>query len=174
MGSDLAGLGVAYRIVESPFGALLVAATAEGVVRVAFEREDHDQVLANLSNDIGSSTAPSPHCTDDVARQFDEYFDGRRQCFELAIDLQLVEGFRREVVLQLGFIPYGSTATYAAVANAIGRAKAVRAVGSACAQNPIPIVVPCHRVVRSDGSIGQYLGGSEMKAALLAMESAPA
>jgi len=165
-------LDVAYRTVDSPFGPLLVAATAHGVVRVAFEREDHDAVLDNLADVVSPRILRSGRRTDDVARQLDEYFAGRRRRFDVDVDLQLVRGFRREVIAHLADIAYGSTASYGAVARAVGNPAAVRAVGSACSHNPVPVVLPCHRVVRSDGGIGQYLGGVEAKAALLAMEAA--
>jgi len=165
-------LDVVYRTVDSPFGPLLVAATAHGVVRVAFEREDHDAVLDNLADVVSPRILRSGRRTDDVARQLDEYFAGRRRRFDVDVDLQLVRGFRREVIAHLADIAYGSTASYGAVARAVGNPAAVRAVGSACSHNPVPVVLPCHRVVRSDGGIGQYLGGVEAKAALLAMEAA--
>jgi methylated-DNA-[protein]-cysteine S-methyltransferase len=165
-------LDVAYRLVDSPYGALLVAATPEGVVRVAFELEDHDAVLSELSTALSPRMLRSGRRTDEAARQLGEYFSGRRQAFDVAVDLRLARGFRRTVLAHLRQIPYGQTESYATVARAVGNGAAVRAVGSACSHNPIPVVVPCHRVVRSDGSIGQYLGGAETKAALLAMEAA--
>jgi methylated-DNA-[protein]-cysteine S-methyltransferase len=164
-------LDVAYRTVDSPFGPLLVAATDAGVVRVAFEREGHDAVLASLASALSPRMLQSGRRTDDVARQLEEYFAGRRRAFDVAVDLQLAHGFRRQVLSHLRDIAYGSTESYATVAAAAGNPKAVRAAGSACSHNPIPVVVPCHRVVRSDGTLGQYGGGAEMKAALLAMES---
>jgi methylated-DNA-[protein]-cysteine S-methyltransferase len=171
--ADAAGLlDVAYCTVDSPFGSLLVAATSAGVARVAFEREDHERVLAQLASDISPRILRAAHRTDEVARQLDEYFEGRRRTFELAVDLQLARGFRHEVLEHLRAIAYGRTESYAEVARAAGRPAAVRAAAGACSHNPVPVVVPCHRVVRSDGSIGQYLGGPEMKAALLAMEAA--
>jgi methylated-DNA-[protein]-cysteine S-methyltransferase len=164
-------LDVSYRTVDSPFGPLLLAASPEGLVRVAFERENHDAVLARLATTISPRILSSPRRTDDVARQLDEYFAGRRRHFDVAVDLQLVRGFRRAVISHLRQIAYGTTESYAAVARAAGNPAAVRAAGSACSHNPIPVVVPCHRVVRSDGTIGQYLGGTEMKEALLTMEA---
>lgn len=165
-------LDLAYQIVESPIGSLLLAASPAGLVRVAFAREDHDVVLSELSLRVSPRILRSSRRTDDVARQLDEYFAGRRRRFEVPLDLQLVRGFRRAVVVHLRDIAYGSTESYAEVAEAAGNRAAVRAVGSACSHNPVPVVVPCHRVVRSDGTIGQYLGGTETKAALLTMESA--
>jgi len=169
---DEALLDVAYRIVDSPIGPLLVAASPAGLVRIAFEREGHDAVLDQLAGQISPRIMRMPARTDDVARQLDEYFAGRRHEFDLPLDLQLVSGFRRTVISHLPDIAYGSTASYKAVAEMAGNPTAVRAVGSACSHNPVPVVVPCHRVVRSDGSIGNYLGGVDVKATLIALESA--
>jgi methylated-DNA-[protein]-cysteine S-methyltransferase len=163
---------VAHRTVDSPFGPLLLAATGRGLVRVAFERDDHDAVLAARPTSVGPFRARSSRCTDDAARQLDQYFAGRRRDFELPVDLRLVRGFRRRVLGHVRDIAYGATESYAHVASAAGNPGAVRAVGSACSHNPVPLVVPCHRVLRSDGTIGEYLGGSGVKAALLAMEAA--
>lgn len=163
-------LDLAYRTIDSPLGPLLVAVTSEGLVRLAFEREDHDAVLAHLADVVSPRILRTGRRTDEVARQLDEYFAGRRQAFEVAVDLRLVQGFRQAVVAHLVEIAYGSTESYKAVARAVGNPGAVRAVGSACSANPVPIVLPCHRVVRSDGAIGQYLGGAEAKSALLALE----
>jgi methylated-DNA-[protein]-cysteine S-methyltransferase len=165
-------LDICYRTVDSPFGALLLAATTHGLVRIAFALEGHDTVLARLAETISPRILQDPKRLDHASMQLDEYFAGRRHTFELPLDLRLSHGFRRNVLAHLRDIGYGQTASYAAVAAAAGSPAAVRAVGSACATNPLPIVVPCHRVVRSDGTIGQYLGGTETKRALLAMESA--
>jgi methylated-DNA-[protein]-cysteine S-methyltransferase len=113
----------------------------------------------------------APRRLDQVARQFAEYFAGERRDFVLPLDFRLAHGFRRAVLGHLGLINYGHTETYAEVAAATGRARAVRAVGTACATNPLPVVVPCHRVLRSDGKLGGYIGGLEAKAALLSLES---
>ncbi len=164
-------LDVSYRTIDSPVGSLLLAATAEGLVRIAFDREDHDVVLTRLATELSPRILRAPHRLDAAATQLDEYFSGRRRTFDVPIDLQLAHGFRRTVLTHLRDIAYGETASYAMVAEASGSPAAVRAVGSACANNPLPLVVPCHRVVRSDGSIGQYLGGTEAKQALLAMEA---
>lgn len=165
-------LDVAYRTIDSPVGPLLLAATPEGVVRVAFEREDHDAVLTGLADGVSPRILEAPARLDPVAAQLDEYFAGRRRSFDVPLDLRLASGFRRAVLEQLREIAFGATASYAAVAAAAGNPKAVRAVGTACARNPVPLVVPCHRVVRSDGAIGQYLGGVEAKELLLALEAA--
>jgi methylated-DNA-[protein]-cysteine S-methyltransferase len=165
-------LDVSYRTLDSPVGPLLLAATPAGLVRVAFDREGHDAVLAGLAAQISPRIMRSPRRLDDTARQLDEYFAHRRRSFDVPIDLQLAHGFRRNVLTHLRDIPYGSTETYAMVAAATGRPAAVRAVGTACAKNPLPLVVPCHRVVRSDGTIGQYGGGQAAKRQLLELEHA--
>lgn len=165
-------LDVSYCTVDSPAGSLLLAATDVGLVRVAFAGEDHIAVLARLADGISPRILRAPSRLDAVARQLDEYFAGHRRRFELALDFRLSRGFRRTVLDRLCEIPYGATASYAAIAAAAGSPAAVRAVGTACATNPLPLVVPCHRVVRSDGSVGQYGGGSGTKRALLALEAA--
>ena len=165
-------LDVCYRIVDSPLGLLLLAATGEGLVRVAFSCEGHDAVLARLASDISPRILRSPRRLDDAAHQLDEYFAGKRRAFNIPVDLRLAHGFRRSVLEHLRRIPYGVTQSYATVARATGNPSAVRAAASACSHNPLPLVVPCHRVVRSDGTTGEYLGGPEAKRALLAMEAA--
>jgi methylated-DNA-[protein]-cysteine S-methyltransferase len=129
-------------------------------------------VLASLATTISPRILRAPRRLDDAARQLDEYFGRRRRTFELALDLQLAHGFRRTVLTHLRDIPYGATESYATVAAATGKPTAVRAVGTACARNPLPLVVPCHRVVRSDGTLGQYGGGAANKERLLRMEGA--
>jgi methylated-DNA-[protein]-cysteine S-methyltransferase len=165
-------LDVAYRVIDTPVGPLLLAATTTGLVRVAYGREDHDEVLAGLAQHISPRVLRAPARLDVAARQIEEYFAGRRRLFDLALDFQLARGFRRTVLGLLPDIGYGKTASYAAVATAAGNPKAVRAVGTACATNPLPVVVPCHRVVRGDGTIGQYVGGAEAKRILLTLEAA--
>lgn len=165
-------LDVAYRIVDSAVGPLLLAATNEGLVRVAYAVEDHDAVLGQLAERVSPRLLRAPARLDTVVRQVEEYFAGRRVAFDLPLDLQLAHGFRRTVLTHLRGIGYGDTASYRAIAVAAGSPGAVRAVGTACAKNPLPVVVPCHRVVRSDGEIGQYVGGIAAKQALLSLESA--
>ncbi|WP_372508521.1 methylated-DNA--[protein]-cysteine S-methyltransferase [Amycolatopsis iheyensis] len=165
-------LDVAYRVYDSPVGPLLLAATAEGLVKVAFARQDHEAVLAALAQAISPRILRAPGRLDEVARQLDEYFAGERRTFDVALDFRLARGFRLSVLEHLPEIAYGHTESYAQVATAAGSPKAVRAVGTACALNPLPVVVPCHRVVRSDGSYGQYAGGEEAKRVLLTMEAA--
>lgn len=165
-------LDVAYRTVDSPVGRLLLAATDLGLVRVAYAREDHDTVLQALADRISPRILAAPARLDAAARQLEEYFAGGRHTFDLPLDWQLAAGFRAAVLHRLPDIGYGRTASYASVAALAGRPRAVRAVGTACATNPLPVVIPCHRVVRSDGSLGGYLGGVEAKRALLTLENA--
>ncbi|OBB36712.1 methylated-DNA--[protein]-cysteine S-methyltransferase [Mycobacterium sp. 852002-51961_SCH5331710] len=165
-------LDVAYRTIDSPVGPLLLAATTVGLVRVAFDVEDHDTVLTRLAQTVSSRILRAPARLDTVAYQLDEYFAKRRTTFEVPVDLRLAAGFRRSVIEHLRDIGYGRRESYAAVAAAVGNPRAVRAVGSACAHNPLPVVIPCHRVVRSDGSPGQYVGGPDAKSALLSLEAA--
>ncbi len=165
-------LDVAYRTIDTPVGSLLVAATERGIVRVAFASEGHDAVLETLAARLGPGILKAPARLDPAAREFEEYFAGRRTAFDLPLDLSLSKGFRRDVLEHLRGIGYGHTETYSEVAVAAGSPRAVRAVGSACATNPLPVIVPCHRVLRSDGSLGGYLGGLAAKRALLDLEAA--
>jgi methylated-DNA-[protein]-cysteine S-methyltransferase len=165
-------LDIAYRTVESPVGELLLAATTQGLIRIAYASEDLDSVLQTLATKISPRILRAPQRLDIAARQLDDYFAGRRKNFQLPLDLRLSTGFRRSVLEHLRGIGYGTTESYATVAAATGHAAAVRAVGSACATNPLPVVVPCHRVLRSDGSLGGYLGGLAVKRTLLELEAA--
>ena len=172
--ADKAGLlDVAFRTIDTPVGTLLLAATERGLVRVAYAREDHDLVLDRLAREVSPRILHAPGRLDTVAKELDGYFAGRRDAFDVQLDFRLSRGFRRAVLAYLQQIGYGKTASYATIAAATGSPKAVRAVGTACATNPLPIVVPCHRVVRSDGAIGQYVGGADAKKALLTLEAAP-
>jgi len=165
-------LDVAYRAVDTPVGTLLLAATAVGVVRVAYDVEDHDAVLVRLAAAVSPRILHSPKRLDALARQLDEYFTKRRTTFDVPLDLRLADGFRRNVIERLRHIGYGHRESYAALAAAVGNPRAVRAVGTACAHNPLPVVIPCHRVVRSDGSTGRYVGGPHAKVTLLELEAA--
>lgn len=165
-------LDIAYRILDSPVGPLLLAATDRGLVRVAYASEGHDAVLQGLSDRISPRVLSAPSRLDIVARELEEYFGGRRQTFDVALDWRLSSGFRNTVLHQLTGIHYGRTASYGAVAALAGSPKAFRAVGSACATNPLPVIVPCHRVIRSDGAIGDYVGGIAAKRTLLDLEAA--
>ncbi|MGH3187964.1 MAG: methylated-DNA--[protein]-cysteine S-methyltransferase [Streptosporangiaceae bacterium] len=165
-------LDVAYRTVDSPVGPLLLAATEEGLVRVAFVGEGHDAVLQALSDKISPRVLYVPARLDAAARELAEYFAGQRRGFDLPLDWRLCAGFRRTVLSHLPEIGYGHTASYAAVARLAGNPRAIRAAATACATNPLPVVVPCHRVVLSDGRIGNYRGGPEAKRTLLSLEEA--
>jgi methylated-DNA-[protein]-cysteine S-methyltransferase len=165
-------LDIAYRTVDTPVGPLLLAGTTVGLVRVAFAVEDHDTVLATLVDRVSPRILRSPARLDDAAHQLDQYFSHRRTTFDVQVDLRLAQGFRRSVIEHLRAIGYGRRQTYAEVADAVGSPRAVRAVGTACAHNPLPVVIPCHRVVRSDGTSGQYVGGAAAKQTLLDFEAA--
>ena len=171
--ADAAGLlDVAYRTIDTPVGTLLLAATVTGLVRVAYEREGFEAVLESLAGKVSPRLLKSGTRLDPASRQLEEYFAGRRRRFDLPVDLAHLTGFRRTVLTYLPGIDYGQTATYGAVAAAVHNPKAVRAVGTACATNPLPVVIPCHRVVRSDGAVGGYLGGTATKRQLLDLEAA--
>src|SRR5690606_38445960 len=165
-------LDVAYTTVDSPVGSPLLAATEVGLVRGAFERESPGQGLETLSRKVSPRILKSAGRLDAAARQLDQYFAGKRTAFDLPLDYRLSSGFRQLVQQHLPQIGYGHTQSYREVAELVGNPKAVRAVGSACATNPLPVVVPCHRVLRTDGTLGGYIGGLEAKSALLTLEHA--
>jgi methylated-DNA-[protein]-cysteine S-methyltransferase len=165
-------LDVAYRIVDSPVGPLLLAATARGLVRIAYDIEDHDRVLETLAGRLSPRVLRAPKRLDAAARELEEYFGGQRRAFGLPLDLSLSHGFRLLVQQRLPSIAYGQTRSYGQVAELVGNPKAVRAVGTACATNPLPVVVPCHRVLKADGTPGGYVGGPEAKLTLLTLEAA--
>ena len=164
-------LDVAYTTVDSPVGSLLLAATPKGLVRVAYDIEDHDRVLDTLAQKVSPRVLRAPRRLDAAARELAEYFDGRRHAFDLPLDLSLSRGFRLLVQRQLPSIGYGQTRSYRQVAELVGNPRAVRAVGTACATNPLPVVLPCHRVLRNDGTPGGYVGGLAAKSALLSLEA---
>jgi methylated-DNA-[protein]-cysteine S-methyltransferase len=165
-------LDVAYTTIDSPVGALLLAATPKGLVRVAYDIEDHDRVLDALARRVSSRVLRAPQRLGAAARQLEEYFGGRRRAFEVSLDWSLSTGFRQLVQRRLPEIGYGQTRTYGQVAELAGNPKAIRAVGTACATNPLPVIVPCHRVLRADGTPGGYIGGPDAKTALLRLERA--
>jgi methylated-DNA-[protein]-cysteine S-methyltransferase len=166
-------LDIAYRTVDSVVGPLLLAATPRGLLRVAFANEDHDGVLQDLASRISPRVLEAPTRLDPIVRQLDEYLTGRRHGFDVTLDWSLSHGFRRKVLEHLNAdVGYGATASYAALARLSGSPRALRAVGTACATNPIPIFVPCHRIIRSDGTVGAYRGGPAAKRALLDLERA--
>ena len=171
-------IDVAYAEVDSPFGKLLVARTDRGVVRLKLPggRDgliSPDQTLEDLAAHISPRVLEAPSRLDEERRELDEYFEGRRQEFDVPVDWSLTSpGFRSRALHAVARIPYGKTKTYAQIAKSAGNERAFRAAGTACGRNPIPLIVPCHRVVQSGGGIGNYGGGPEMKEALLELEGA--
>jgi len=163
-------LDVAYARVDSPFGPLLLAATPRGLVRVSLPGYDPEEALADLATRVSPRVLEAPERLDEARRELDLYFDGKLTEFELAIDWQLTGGFRKRVQQAIARIPYGKTRSYTEMARSAGNERAVRAAGTACGSNPIPIVVPCHRVLRSGGALGGYGGGLPMKEGLLKLE----
>jgi len=164
-------IDVAYAGVDSPFGHLTAAVTDAGIVRLAFEREDLDEVLQELANRVSPRVLEAPAKLDEVRRELDEYFEGRRHEFEIPVDWRLSHGFHLKAREVCYSIPFGKVLTYAELAAAAGSPRAVRAAGQAMARNPVPIVVPCHRVLRTGGGLGGYGGGLDVKRWLLDMES---
>jgi methylated-DNA-[protein]-cysteine S-methyltransferase len=163
-------LDVAYANVDSPFGPLLVATTPSGVVRVNLPTYDPEETLEELAARISPRILEAPARLDDARRELDLYFEGKLTEFDLPIDWQLTDGFRKKVQRAIARIPYGQTRSYTEMARSAGNERAVRAAGTACGSNPIPIVVPCHRVLRTGGGLGGYGGGLPMKEALLQLE----
>jgi methylated-DNA-[protein]-cysteine S-methyltransferase len=164
-------LDVAYASVDSPFGLLLVASTRKGLVKVSFPAVyDTEETLEELASQISPRVLEAPAKLDDVRRQLDLYFEGRLTEFDLPLDWRLTDGFRKRAQRAIARIPYGQTRSYTEIATSAGNERAVRAAGTACGSNPVPIVVPCHRVLRSGGGLGGYGGGLPMKEALLELE----
>lgn len=165
-------LDIAYTTTQTPVGSLLLAATEKGLIRVAYENEDHEAVLQTLARRVSPRIMRSTGRLESTVQELEEYFAGRRREFDLPLDLSLSRGFRLAVQQILPEIGYGHTASYAQVAERAGNPRATRAVGTACATNPLPVVVPCHRVLRTDGTLGGYIGGSVAKTTLLELEAA--
>ena len=163
---------VSYTAADSPFGSLLVAATRRGLVRLAFPEEEIDSVLERLARRVSPRIVQAPAPLDTVRRELEEYFAGRRRGFELPLDWSLIGPFGRKVLRVTSAIPYGGVLSYAEVAAEAGSPRASRAAGNALGSNPIPIVIPCHRVLRSGGALGGYGGGVERKRWLLELEGA--
>jgi methylated-DNA-[protein]-cysteine S-methyltransferase len=163
-------LDVAYTTADSPFGPLLLATTPRGLVRVGLPNQDADELLADLAARVSPRVLEAPAELDEVRRELDLYFEGKLDRFDLPLDWRLSDGFRRRVLRAIDRIPYGQTRTYTEMARRAGNERAVRAAGSACGSNPIPLVVPCHRVLRTGGALGGYGGGLPMKQALLELE----
>jgi methylated-DNA-[protein]-cysteine S-methyltransferase len=165
-------LDVAYATADSPFGELLLAATPRGLVRLGLPGQDRDELLVDLAARVSPRVLEAPGPLDDARRELDLYFEGRLHEFDLPLDWRLSKDFRRRALRAVARIPYGETRSYTEVARRAGNERAVRAAGTACGANPLPIVVPCHRVLRSGGGLGGYGGGLRMKRALLSMEGA--
>jgi methylated-DNA-[protein]-cysteine S-methyltransferase len=164
-------LDVAYATLDSPVGKLLVAATPRGLVRLAYaDQEDEDTVLEELARAVSPRLLAAPHELDEPRRELDEYFAGGRRRFELPLDWTLTRGFGRRVLQATVRIPYGSVSSYKQVATAAGSPRGSRAAGNALGANPLPIVVPCHRVLHTGGGLGGYTGGLERKRLLLGVE----
>jgi methylated-DNA-[protein]-cysteine S-methyltransferase len=162
-------LDVAYDVAESPLGPLFLATTERGLCRIAYDPEPEAEE-ERLARGFGARVLRSPRALDEARRELDDYFEGRRQLFDLPVDLAPVGPFPREVLGRLARVPYGSVTTYGALAVQAGRPRAARAVGSVMNRNPLPIVLPCHRVVGANGSLVGYGGGIERKVALLRLE----
>ena len=166
-------LDVAYTTLDSPVGPVLVAATQRGLIRISFcSHYDPDAVLVELCERVSPRVIEAPSYFDAVRRELDEYFEGRRTRFGLPLDWSLTGGFGRRVLKHTARIPYGKVSTYKEMAHAAGSPRAARAAGNALGSNPIPIVVPCHRVLHSGGGLGGYGGGLDNKLLLLKLEGA--
>lgn len=169
--AEAAGLvDVAYASLDSPVGELLVAVTPRGLVRVSFATEVAEQVLEELAERVSPRVLRLPRRTDEVRRELDEYFAGSRRRFEIPVDWSLVRGFAQGVLRATAMVPFGQVTTYRQMAEAAGSPRASRAAGNALGSNPIPIVVPCHRVLHTGGGLGGYAGGLERKKLLLTLE----
>ncbi len=171
--ADAEGLvDVSYGTVESPFGELLAATTRRGLVRLAFPEEDVDEVLERLARAVSPRIVETPGALEGTRRELDEYFGGGRRRFDLKLDRTLIGPFSRRVLGATARIPYGRVLSYQDVAAKAGSPRGSRAAGNALGSNPIPIVIPCHRVLRSGGALGGYGGGLQRKRWLLQLEGA--
>jgi len=168
--SDEGLLDVAYAMSDSPFGPLLLAATPRGLVKLSLPGHDPEEALEDLAARISPRVLEAPARLEQTRRELDLYFEGKLTEFGLPLDWQLSKDFRRRALRAIDRIPYGKTRSYTEIARSAGNERAVRAAGTACGANPIPIVVPCHRVLRSGGALGGYGGGLPMKEALLKLE----
>jgi methylated-DNA-[protein]-cysteine S-methyltransferase len=170
-------IDVAYATVDSPFGELLVARTGRGIVKLALPSHrghelTRDEILEELAAEVSPRVLEAPRRLDEARRELDAYFQGRLHSFDLAVDWRLAHGFADRVLHQVTRIPYGKTLSYGELAAKAGNPRAYRAAGTACGINPVPLIVPCHRVLQAGGKLGNYGGGPEMKRALLELEGA--
>jgi methylated-DNA-[protein]-cysteine S-methyltransferase len=164
-------LDVAYATADSPVGSLLLASTPRGLIRIAYlDSSDEEAVLGELANRVSPRVLAAPRQLDEPRRELEQYFSGERTRFELPLDWRLTRGFGRAVLHAASAIPYGAVSTYKRLASEAGSPRAARAAGNALGANPLPIVVPCHRVLHSDGGLGGYTGGVERKRLLLDVE----
>jgi methylated-DNA-[protein]-cysteine S-methyltransferase len=163
-------LDVAYTTTDSPFGTLLLAATPRGLVRLGLPNQDSDALLGELASRVSPRVLETAAPFERARRELDLYFEGRLTAFDLPLDWRLSKDFRRRVLRGIARIPYGETRTYTQMATSAGNERAVRAAGTACGSNPLPLVVPCHRVLRTGGALGGYGGGLPMKEGLLRLE----
>ncbi len=161
---------IAYRVLDSPLGRLMVVATPRGLLRVGFDNEQG--VLDDLAERVSPRILEYPARLEGIRRELDEYFSGRREHFEQTLDWALIAGFRRRVLAVTAEIPFGAVSTYQEIARQAGQPRGARAAGQALGGNPLPIVIPCHRVVRSGGGLGGYAGGLDRKEYLLRLERA--
>jgi methylated-DNA-[protein]-cysteine S-methyltransferase len=164
-------LDVAYDLADTPVGHVLLATSARGLCRISYDPEP-ERELEQLARGFGARVLRSPSTLDSVRRQLDEYFDGSRHSFDLDVDIEELSPFNRRVLTALARVPYGQVTTYGKLAAETGRPRAARAVGSYMRRNPIPIVLPCHRVIGSTGSLVGYAGGLDRKEKLLRLEGA--
>jgi methylated-DNA-[protein]-cysteine S-methyltransferase len=164
-------LDVAYARLDSPVGPLLLALTPRGLVRLAYIDSGEEQILAELATCVSPRVIRAPRRLDEPRRELDQYFAGKRREFELPLDWQLIRGFGRRVLSATARVPYGAVSTYKQLATEAGSPRAARAAGNALGANPLPIVVPCHRILHTGGGLGGYTGGLERKRQLLAIES---
>jgi methylated-DNA-[protein]-cysteine S-methyltransferase len=165
-------LDVAYASADTPLGPMLVAGTRRGLVRVAFPREREEDILFELAESVSPRILHSPARLDEVRREMEQYFEQRRDRFEVRLDWRLTHGFYRVVLRATKRVPYGETMSYAEIAARAGRPMAFRAAGSALGSNPMPLIVPCHRIIASGGGLGGYGGGLDVKEYLLELEGA--
>jgi methylated-DNA-[protein]-cysteine S-methyltransferase len=168
--ADESLLDVAYATTDSPFGTLLLATTPRGLIRVGLPNQNAEELLDDLATRISPRVLEAPAQLDEARRELDLYFEGKLTEFDLPLDWRLSKDFRRKVLRAIARIPYGQTRSYTQMATSAGNVRAVRAAGTACGSNPIPVVVPCHRVLRSGGALGGYGGGLPMKEELLRLE----
>jgi methylated-DNA-[protein]-cysteine S-methyltransferase len=164
-------IDVAVATMDSPIGTLLLMATPKGLVRIAFESENRDEVLGEVAEQLSPRILEAPRSLDPVRRELEKYFEGKLHDFDVPLDWSLTGDFARRVLRRTARIPYGSVASYGDVAVGVGTPRGARAVGNALGSNPIPVIVPCHRVVRTGGAIGGYGGGLTRKRFLLALEA---